>query len=241
MILRFILCHPTAKIVFLLIVAQMWSASLNAEDHNMKRDQQLFARVLAAALAGDKQKLLTFAQSDELDSLDGQGLSAVLHSLRAGRLDAIQLLIDAGADIDAHDPELSKNVIDQTAFLYAGATGNHAALTMLLAANPRTDIYNFYGGTALIPAAEKGYVETVRLLLEKTKIEVNHVNKLGWTALMEAVVLSDGGPDHQRIIELLLEHGANPNIADNEGITALQHATSKGFDDIVRLLKPGSQ
>lgn len=199
-------------------------------------NQTLFDRVLAAALAGDGDRLNSFADAHQLNTLDAHGLSAVLHAVKLGRLDAARLLIDAGADVDAFDPELSKNVIDQTAFLYAGATGNNEALKMLLKAGAKTDIHNYYGGTALIPAAEKGFVSTVKLLLEESDTNVNHVNNLGWTALMEAVVLSNGGPDHQQIVKLLLAHRADPKITDREGITALQHAQSKGFDEIVQIL-----
>jgi len=46
---------------------------------------------------------------------------------------------------------------------------------------------NRYGGTALIHAAEHGYVENVREILEYTNVDVNHMNKLGWTALLEAI------------------------------------------------------
>ena len=81
---------------------------------------------------------------------------------------------------------------------------------------------NRYGGTALIPAAHHGHVETVRILL-RTAIDKDHVNKLGWTALLEAVILGDGGPAHTEIVRLLVEAGANPNIADRDGVTPLAH------------------
>jgi uncharacterized protein len=58
---------------------------------------------------------------------------------------------------------------------------------------------NRYGGNALIPAAHHGHPEVVRELL-KTKIEIDHVNRLGWTALLETIILSDGGPVHQDIL-----------------------------------------
>ncbi|HNB25938.1 MAG TPA: ankyrin repeat domain-containing protein, partial [Alphaproteobacteria bacterium] len=96
---------------------------------------------------------------------------------------------------------------------------------------------NRYGGNALIPACERGHVETVRLLLERSEIDVNHVNNLGWTGLLEAVILSDGGPRHLEIVRLLLEHGADPNIVDKDGVSPLKHAQDRRYDAIAALIK----
>ena len=94
---------------------------------------------------------------------------------------------------------------------------------------------NRYGGTALIPAAERGHVETVRTLIE-AGVDVDHVNKLGWTALLEAIILGDGGARHQEIVELLLAAGADVDLADTEGVTPLRHAQDRGYDEIAATL-----
>jgi len=52
-------------------------------------------------------------------------------------------------------------------------------------------------------------------------VDVNHINNLGWTALLEAIVLSDGGLRHQQIVQLLLDHAADVTIADKDGVTPL--------------------
>ena len=67
-------------------------------------------------------------------------------------------------------------------------------------------------------------------------MDVNHINNLGWTALLEAVVLSDGGPRHQQIVQLLIDHDADVTIADKDGVTPLQHAHKRGFAEIERML-----
>ena len=95
---------------------------------------------------------------------------------------------------------------------------------------------NRYGGTALIPAAHHGHPEAVKVLLA-TAIDKDHVNRLGWTALLEAVILGDGGPTHTEIVRLLVEAGANVNIADREGVTPLRHAKRRGFREMVRILE----
>ena len=80
-----------------------------------------------------------------------------------------------------------------------------------------------------------GHLEMVELLVT-TKVDIDHVNHLGWTALLEAIVLSDGGPRHQQIVQVLVDAGADVNIADKEGIIPLQHARQKGFQEIVKIL-----
>jgi ankyrin repeat protein len=79
-------------------------------------------------------------------------------------------------------------------------------------------------------------VEVVEELLAHTDVDVNHINNLGWTALLEAIVLSDGGPPHQQIVQLLVDHGADVNIADKNGVTPLRHARDRGFEAIERIL-----
>ena len=97
-------------------------------------------------------------------------------------------------------------------------------------------ITNRYGGIALIPASERGHVETVRYLLEETDVDVDHVNKLGWTALLEAILLSDGGPRHQAIVAMLIEAGADVDLADKDGVRPLTHARARGQLETAALL-----
>lgn len=197
-----------------------------------------FNPVLQAALAHDRAALQQHASnSQSLDLHDSKGRSLVLRVTMVNDMEALKLLIGLGADVDYYNPQLSAGVIDQTAFLYAGAKGMNPALEILIAADARTDLVNYYGGNALIPAAEKGHLETVRLLLEQSSVDINLINNLGWTALMEAVLLSTPGKIQQQIVAVLLEQGADASIPDNEGISALEHAQNKGYDEIVRLLQ----
>ena len=66
---------------------------------------------------------------------------------------------------------------------------------------------------------------------------LDHINNLGWTALIEAVVLGDGGRAHIETVRLLVEAGANKSIADREGRTPLEHAKARGYEEIVAILK----
>ena len=70
---------------------------------------------------------------------------------------------------------------------------------------------------------------------------LDHMNNLGWTALIEAVVLGAGGPDHVKRVRDLVKAGADRTIADRDGVTPLQHATARSYDAIVAILLDGSR
>jgi len=146
-----------------------------------------------------------------------------------GDLPGVQALIARGADVNAKDQK------QDSAFLIASANGHTAVVRATLAAGADLKSTNRYGGTGLIPACHHGHLDTVRLLLT-TKIDVNHVNNLGWTALLEAVILGDGGPTHTEIVRELLAHGANPRIADRDGVSALEHARRRNYARMADLL-----
>jgi uncharacterized protein len=187
--------------------------------------------LIAAAEQGDLSALSrALAGGAPIDGRDSRGRTALLAATHADRLEAVRALIKAGAKLDPLDDLLD------TPLLFAGAEGRLEILKLLLAAGASTRILNRYGGTALIPAAEHGHVEVVRELLVRSDVDVNHVNRLGWTALLEAVLLGSGGERHQAIVQLLLQHGADPNIPDKDGTTALGHARRRGFREIECLL-----
>lgn len=185
-----------------------------------------------AASAGDLATIrrLVTAGAD-VDTRDDRGRTPLMAATHANQPGAFQLLIELGADVDLQDDMLDNP------FLYAGAEGLLEILKLANEAGADPTITNRYGGVALIPAAEKGHPENVRYLLQETDVDIDHVNNLGWTALLEAVILTDGGPVFQEIVGELITHGANVDLPDGEGVTPLQHARSRGFVEIVRLLE----
>jgi uncharacterized protein len=193
--------------------------------------QRRAADLVAAAEAGDLAALRRALDAGTpVDARDARMRTALLAATHANRVDAARLLIERGADVNAKDD------LQDSAFLYAGAHGRLEILRLTLAAGADLKSTNRYGGTALIPAAHHGHVETVRELL-KTKIAIDHVNRLGWTALLEAVILGDGGAAHTEIVRELLAHGANPRIADSQGVTPLVHAEWRGQQAVAALLR----
>lgn len=188
-------------------------------------------KLVEAATRGDAAAVSgLLARGADVNERDGEGRTAVTAAVYAGSAETVRLLVAAGADVDIRDETRSN------AFLALGETGNVSVLEEVLPGEPDATLTNRFGGTALIPAAERGHVAMVQALLERTDVDVDHVNDLGWTALLEAVVLGSGGAEHQEIVRLLIGAGADRSIGDTEGVTALEHARAKGYTAIASIL-----
>ena len=169
------------------------------------------ARLLRAAAAGDlAETRRLIGGGAPVDARDAQRRTALLLAVDANHVELARALLDAGASVDAQAANLD------TPWLLAGARGRTAIIAMMLPKKPDLSIRNRFGGNALIPACERAHVEAVPLLLQ-AGIDVNHVNNLGWTCLLEIVILGDGGPRHQEVARLVLAAGADPNLADKDG------------------------
>ncbi len=186
--------------------------------------------VLDAAERGDISTIhRVVTAGGNVNVRDDLGRTPLHLAVAADKLDAFKVLLAEGADINAVAHDLD------TPWLLAGARGRTEMLRLMIPKGPDFSKRNRYGGNALIPACHYGHVETVKLLLT-TKIDIDHINSLGWTCLLEAVILGDGGAKHQEIIRLMLKAGANPNIADKKGDTPLSHARARGFTQVIAIL-----
>ncbi|MFS0871882.1 ankyrin repeat domain-containing protein [Paenibacillus xylanilyticus] len=185
----------------------------------------------AAAEAGHTDEVIRFiTQGAGLNERDALGRTPLMAAVHGNKVQTVSMLIDAGADINLQDGRLDNPL------LYASAEGLGEIVKLAIAAGADTKLTNRFGGTALIPAADLGHVDIVELLLTSTDVDVNHINNLGWTALLEAVILGDGGARHQQIVALLLQYGADAEIPDRDGITPLMHAKRNRYIEMERLL-----
>jgi uncharacterized protein len=184
-----------------------------------------------AVTAGDLARVERLVKSGAaIDETNSAGETALLLAVKHDKTAIAKSLMASGASINAsaqnHD----------TPWLLAGASGRTEIIRAMIPLGPDLSIRNRYGGNALIPACERAHVETIELLLT-TAIDVNHVNNLGWTCLLEIVILGDGGPRHVEAARLVLAAGAEPNLADKDGITPLAHARAKGQGEIAVLIE----
>ena len=148
----------------------------------------------------------------------------------ARQREAIRLLAEAGADLAALDDDR------YDAVTIAAVADDEETLRLLLALGASAKVVTSrYDGTALIAAAHLGH-DGVVLQLIQAGAPLDHVNNLHWTALIEAIVLGQGGPRHVATLQALVEAGANTQLADRDGRTPLALARSRGYEPMVAIL-----
>lgn len=170
--------------------------------------------------------------SYSINEMNEKDESPLLIATHKNYIEIAKALIDAGADVNQQDN------IQDSPYLYAGAQGKTEILAYMLENTiPDHGVYNRYGGNALIPAAEKGHIDNVKLLLADGKMDIDHQNNFGYTALIEAVALTDGSKLYQQIVQELLAYNANKELRDNNGMTALDYAKERGYTEMIEQLE----
>ena len=189
-----------------------------------------------AALRGDAIEIRRLlAAGVDSGARDGHGRTPLHVAVFAAQAEAMRTLVASGADPNALDAQ-RYDVVTIAAVRDDVAT---LGLALALGASPRT-VTSPYDGTALIAAAHLGHVEVVRVLVD-AGAPLDHVNNLGWTALLETVILGDGGPRHLAVVRLLVETPATIDLADRQGVTPLAHARARGYAEMVQILEGASR
>ena len=220
------------------VPSQTATSANTAETRVVPPDDQAQAEdkvmdLITAAERGDVdlvQRLL--AQGMRVDAQDRQGRTALIAAAYRNQIAVAEMLIAAGADVNIQDST------QQSAYLIATSEVGSDPRLLNLTLQHGADVMSLdsYNGTGLIRAAERGHVEIVQALLA-TPIPVDHVNRLGWTALLEAIILGNGDARHTEVVRLLVDAGANVQLADKQGITPLAHARERGYQAIVNILQ----
>ena len=224
-----------AATVLLALTAAAAALPLHAQVPPTATEAAAYLGLHAAAQRGDLAAIQRLAANKAaLEARDGAGRTP-LHVATFARQDrAVQALMQSGADHAA----LEQGRYD--AVTIAAVADDEATLRVLLAGGASAGLTTSrYDGTALIAAAHLGHDGVVRQLI-KAGAPLDHVNNLHWTAVIEAIVLGDGGVRHQATLKALLDAGANTQLADRGGATPLQLARARGYTAMVQMLQPAS-
>ena len=227
-------------------------------DRILARRRQATRRLFQAIFAGDESGVVeSIAAGAELNDVNADGETVLLIAAKRGDERIVRILLDAGADIDARNPlywaivqgqvavallllERGANVSVTTAEgdspLLAATRHNQTDIALaLIHAGARLNAVDRFGDTPLRFSIEWGNSAVVRALLRAGADPDLARDDDGQTPLLAAVEgwRWRGG----KIIKLLLDAGALPNVADREGVTPLDVARREGQGEIVALLE----
>jgi ankyrin repeat protein len=186
----------------------------------------------AAAAKGDTADIEKLVKSGAaLEARDEHRRTPLHVAAHLKRPEAAALLMKLDADANALDAQKYDIVT------IAAVADDVPMLKVALAGGCKaTNITSPWDGTALIAAAHLGHDEVVRVLIA-AKAPLDHVNTLHWTALIESIVLGDGGKRHTATLEALVKAGANLTLADRAGRTPLMLARDRGYSEMVAILE----
>lgn len=208
-----------------------WAVAAQGQVPPSPGERAAYTGLLAAAARGDAAEIRALIASGASASVRDDYRRTPLHVAAYGaHHDVMRALVKAGANPNA----LERDRYDIVTI--AAVANDVPTLKVALEVGcSAKNVTSRYDGTALIAAAHLGHAEVVRTLI-RSGAPLDHVNNLGWTALIESIVLGDGGPRHVATLKALVEAGANVNLPDRNGQTPLTLARQRGYRDMVEIL-----
>jgi len=216
----------------LALALAVWPSLSFAQVPPSAAEKAAYKGLFAAAAQGDAAQIKALAaKGAKVDATDGYGRTSLHVAAFGAKHDAMRALVAAGANPNALDS-------DRYDIVTIAAVANDVPtlkVALALGCNAK-NVTSRYDGTALIAAAHLGHAEVVRTLI-KAGAPLDHVNNLGWTAVIEAIVLGDGGRNHADTLKALVDAGANLSLADRQGQTPLALAQARRYTTMVEMLK----
>lgn len=219
------------RAVWLTLLLLALSASVSAQIAPSPTELSAYRGLHAAAAQGDAAAIERLVKTGAaIEARDGHGRTPLHVATFMHQGDAARALLRLGADANALEAQKYDIVT------IAAVADDVPMLKLALAGGGNAkNITSPYEGTALIAASHLGHDEVVRLLIA-AKAPLDHVNNLGCTALIESIVLGNGGQRHIATLDALVKAGADVNRADRGGTTPLTLARGRNYAEMVRIL-----
>ncbi|KAH0365372.1 purine and uridine phosphorylase, partial [Aureobasidium melanogenum] len=213
--------------------AQFWSKPLGDDGFSLYGPPSTMTKLRLAAYNNHGMILEHFLSVEDADveEEDEHGKTALSWASAEGHSNIVQILLDAGADVNAQgdhcDPLQAANP------LQAAIRGGHDKIVQMLL--DRGACVNGEGGyyypNALQAASSEGHDNIVQMLLDRGA-DVNAQGGEDGSALQAA-----SAKGHDNIVQMLLNKGADVNAQGGYYYSnALQAASSRGHDNIVQML-----
>jgi ankyrin repeat protein len=168
-----------------------------------------------------------------VDLQNNKRQTALHLALQRGHLEVIRLLLENGANVDALDSDGS-TPLDLGIFSDANSWRVEQAVGLLLERGANINLRNPEGQTILHKASRRGDIDTI-YRISKHGPDVNALDNNGSTPLDLAI--SDANSWRvEEVVRLLLEHGADTNLRNGQGQTALHKASLRGYPSIIYLI-----
>jgi ankyrin repeat protein len=214
------------------VVTACVSLTVQAQTPPSESEVARYTGLHAAAATGEVVAIAASSLTRaDLNARDGNGRTPLHVAAFRKQYAAAQALLTAGADANALDRQR------YDAVTIAAVANDVEMLKIALAGgNSAKNTTSPYDGTALIAAAHLGHVDVVKILIA-AGAPLDHVNNLGWTALIESIVLGNGGTAHIETLRALVAAGANVNLPDKAGVTPLALARTRGYSMMVTILE----
>lgn len=147
-------------------------------------------------------------------------------SLFRPNIEIVKSLLADGKDVNG------RNALGSTPLMLAAASGHAEIVDLLLRSGAEINAVDVNGQTALILAVGQRHLKAANVLLNAADLEVNGRTTQGMTALMYAVASG-----HASLARRLLAKGADPNVANSHGQSALTIAEQRKDANMLELLR----
>mmetsp|Transcript_133037 Transcript_133037/g.335948 ORF Transcript_133037/g.335948 Transcript_133037/m.335948 type:complete len:364 (+) Transcript_133037:1-1092(+) len=161
----------------------------------------------------------------DIDKLNSQDMTALYIAANLGRVEHVNVLLDAGADFDFPCTD------GKTPLNAAAWQGHLEVVSLLCSIGADTNEPDDRGLTPLHSAAAKGYVISCKAVVS-ANADLTAITATGRTALHVAA-----GIGHTHVVRYLLDARANTEAKDFTGLTSLEVATGNGHAEVQELLR----